>query len=209
MPGGFAAPEEARLSESDLLPDALRPALRSWWLAVEHPLANSPNWDIASTALIDDREGIVLVEAKAHANEIKSDSKPVLAKTNWDNHARIDACCRQASVALDDVLPGWSLSAQSHYQLCNRFAFAWKLASLGKPVVLVYLGFLNADEMSDQGLPLKNADDWESLVRKHGRGVVPDEAWDTPIRVSEVFVRAIIQSMTVNLDGTITEKHLR
>jgi hypothetical protein len=104
---------------------------------------------------------------------------------------------------LDDVLPGWSLSAHSHYQLCNRFAFAWKLASLGKPVVLVYLGFLNADEMSDQGLPLKSADDWESLVRKHGHGVVPDEAWDTPIRVGEVFVRATIQSMTVNLDGKI------
>ncbi len=37
------------------------------------------------------------------------------------------------------------------YQLCNRVAWAWKLADLGVPGVLVFLGFLNATEMRDQG----------------------------------------------------------
>lgn len=35
--------------------------------------------------------------------------------------------------------------------MSNRFAWAWKLATMEVPVVLVYLGFLNATEMGDQG----------------------------------------------------------
>ena len=57
----------------------------------------------------------------------------------------------EADHALNGVLPGWSLSRDSHYQLANRFAWAWKLADMGLPTILIYLGFLNAAEMKDQG----------------------------------------------------------
>lgn len=35
----------------------------------------------------------------------------------------------------------WSLSPQGQYQLSNRIAWAWRLAFLGFPVVLLYLGY--------------------------------------------------------------------
>jgi hypothetical protein len=41
----------------------------------------------------------------------------------------------------------WALSRDWCYQMSIRFAWAWKLAGLGKPVILIYLGFLAYDEM--------------------------------------------------------------
>jgi hypothetical protein len=162
-------------------------------------MANTPNWDIASTATIGDREGLVLVEAKAHTNEIKADGKIWSATSNIENHFRIDACCREASTALNGIMLGWALSAESHYQLCNRFAWAWKLASLGIPVVLVYLGFLQASEMRDQGDPFETSNDWEILVRSHSRDLVPPAAWDQEVRVREIPLCALIRSVHVDL----------
>ena len=87
-----------------------REALTRWWLAVRKR-ANTPNWDIVSTATIDGIEGLVLVEAKAHAAEIKAVGK--LREGRAENHARINAACRGASAALNSVLPvGWSLGSQ-------------------------------------------------------------------------------------------------
>jgi hypothetical protein len=45
-------------------------------------------------------------------------------------------------------------------------------------VALVYLGFLNADEMADRGKPFRSHDEWVEAVRSHGRGIVPDAVWD-------------------------------
>jgi hypothetical protein len=70
------------------------------------------------------------------------------------NHDKIGSAIRQANTNLNLISPGWNLSGDLHYQLSNRFAWSWKLASLGIPVVLVYLGFLNANDMSDQGHPI-------------------------------------------------------
>jgi hypothetical protein len=36
------------------------------------------------------------------------------------------------------------ISRDNRYQMSNRFAWSWKLASVGVPVVLVYLGFVGA-----------------------------------------------------------------
>lgn len=62
--------------------------------------------------------------------------------------------------------------------MANRFAWSWKLASLGVPVVLVYLGFLNAIEMSDLGDPFREPADWVECVKAHCIGKVPEDAWD-------------------------------
>src|SRR5258708_130679 len=64
MPRGFLAPREARLGEAvNLLSTENRELVSDWWLAVRHRNANTPNWDLASTARIDGREGLLLVEA--------------------------------------------------------------------------------------------------------------------------------------------------
>ena len=53
--------------------------------------------------------------------------------------------------------------------MSNRFAWAWKLTDLGIPIVLVYLGFLGATEMKDNGQPLADAGAWESIVKRHSQ----------------------------------------
>jgi hypothetical protein len=215
MPRGILYPKEAKLGDADsFLSAEHREAVSGWWLAVRKR-ANTPNWDIASTATIDGIEGLVLVEAKAHSAEIKIDGKPAsreLAEAKAEtgsvragpdnsarNHEHIAAACREASDALTGVLPGWALSIESHYQLCNRFAWSWKLASLGIPVILVYLGFLHAEEMRDQGLPFDSAENWERLVRDHSRGIAPTEIWDHAISVQGTPIRAMIRSREVDL----------
>lgn len=51
------------------------------------------------------------------------------------------------------------------------------MTQLGIPVVLVYLGFLKADEMHDRGKPLAAATDWERLVKDHSQRLFPAEVW--------------------------------
>lgn len=71
LPQGFAARGEARLGESAvLLSGPQRAVLTRWWLAVPGR-GNTPNWDIAATALVGQRAGLVLVEANAHVAELK------------------------------------------------------------------------------------------------------------------------------------------
>ncbi len=62
--------------------------------------------------------------------------------------------------------------------MSNRFAWAWKLADLGMPVVLVYLGFLRACEMSDDKCkPFTDAADWETVVKRHSQALFAAEVW--------------------------------
>ena len=69
------------------------------------------------------------------------------------------------------------LPCETHYQMSNRFAWSWKLAELGKPVVLVYLGFLCADEMADQGESFPYHAAWERAVHEHSQRLFPQEVW--------------------------------
>ncbi len=196
LPQGFSNPREAKLGdEAALLSGTKRETLTAWWLAVRTN-ANTPNWDIVSTCTINGQEGLLLVEAKAHAAELHKGGKP---KGRAENDASIGSAIAQASAALKQVVPDWALSAATCYQLCNRFAWAWKLAMLGTPVLLVYLGFLHAEEMRDQGAPLTDQDDWERLVRNHGRGLVPNDAWERPLDIAGTPFQAIIRSVEIEL----------
>ena len=62
-------------------------------------------------------------------------------------------------------------------------------------MILVYLGFLNAAEMTDQGQPFRSAIEWSDLIRSHAEGIVPNDAWDRPIDINGTKMRAIIQSV--------------
>jgi len=86
----------------------------------------------------------------------------------------------------------WALSIEHHYQMSNRFAWAWKLTELGIPVVLVYLGFLNAIEMSDRGVPFSNHKAWDQIVMSHSGPLFPDEVWNQRWRLNgETFIPLI------------------
>ncbi|HXS19814.1 MAG TPA: hypothetical protein VN735_01220 [Steroidobacteraceae bacterium] len=198
-PRGFLEPDEAKLGESPgFLPEADRDTLTRWWLA-RSSRANTPNWDIVSTCRIGDRAGLILVEAKAHQGEFADDR---CGATNEDNYRQIEGALLQAETAWNTMIPGFALSAGSHYQLGNRFAFAWKLATMGTPVVLVYLGFLNAGEMErGNRVLLRDHARWRDFVLQTSKDTVPPEVWDRTFNVNGTALTVLIRSAVVEIDA--------
>jgi hypothetical protein len=167
--------------------------------------ANTPNWDIASTCRIDSKPGLLLVEAKSHdaelRNEEKGKEKPSATANSWLNHEQIGACIEKASLALAEQthLP-WALSRDWNYQMANRFAWSWKLASLGKPVILVYLGFLDCQEMrKKKQFPFAKHEDWDRLVKSHSSSLFPAQVWDQRWPIHGQFLIPIIRTMKQSL----------
>ena len=193
--------KEARLDrDTGFIPDRGRIALKEWWLSVPRG-ANTPNWDLASTCTVEDRQGLLLVEAKAHATELSAAGKSLPTTENgWKNHERIGLAIAESSSELQRECGGaWSLSRDDRYQLSNRFAWAWKIAALGTPVALVYLGFLNADDMRRDGPLFQTHDDWANAVRQHAVGAVDDSCWGRRLQVRNVPLFPLIRSRTVRL----------
>lgn len=201
MPQGFEDREEAQLHRaSRLLPRTVRASLRSWWLAASPSYATTPNWDIASTCLIGAQEGLLLIEAKAHDEELNKEEAGKKLHSNASdgsrkNHEQIGRAIQEANIGLNATIPGWSLSRDSHYQMSNRFAWAWKLTDLGIPVILVYLGFLNATEMADIGNPFATGSDWETLVNSHSEPLFPAAVWDQKWKLNGQSFIPLIRSV--------------
>jgi len=195
MPCGFLNPDEAKLGESpDFLSEKQRKALTAWWLKVTRN-ANTPNWDIVSTCKIEGQPGLILVEAKAYDKELKQNDK--CNASNPDNLEQIGNAIRKANTGLNAILSGWGLSQDSHYQICNRFAWSWKIATLGVPVILVYLGFLKAEEMADQGKPFNSIDEWGDIIRSHAHGIVPDGVWNMRLEINGTPMRTLIHALDI------------
>jgi hypothetical protein len=192
MPDGFSNPEEARLGETlKFLTPNQREVLTDWWLAVREK-ANTPNWDIISTCTIGGRQGLLMVEAKAHVGELNPND--CCGSANEKNRNRIEKAIGQVNQGLGE---GWTLSIESHYQLSNRFAWAWKVASLGVPAVLVYLGFLNADEMAR---PFRSHGAWEACLLNYANGTVPRGVWNSDsLKVNDCPLIPLIRSAGVNV----------
>ena len=129
---------------------------------------------------------------------LRQDGKDLGPKTNRKNHERIGDAIGKANTGLNGVLTGWNLARDSHYQLSNRFAWAWKLAQLGVPVVLVYLGFLNATEMVDQGTPFHDARHWRDCLLGHAQGIVPEQAWETRLLLGKAHLIPLIRSVDLS-----------
>jgi hypothetical protein len=146
---------------------------------------------------------LLLVEAKAHEHELTKEeaAKPLQETANGRrNHERIGECIQQANLALTAATGrSWTLSHRSHYQMSNRFAWAGKLAELGVPVILVYLGFLKADEMKPKDKPFANREEWEQLVRSHSATLFPGDIWNRTWTVAGQPLAPLIRTTTVNL----------
>ena len=177
---------EARAGELiSLLPfskerqEEIKKGLLAWWLATPHSRANTPNWDLASACHINGKPGLLLVEVKAHAAELDAAGKHFSEKSNRQNHERIGLAIEQANAALTAATGNpWRLSRDHHYQLSNRFAWAWRLADLGVPVALLYLGFLNAQDMDGKDTELfLSEEQWAAAIQEYGAGVVDNACW--------------------------------
>jgi len=190
MPQGFLDKAEAQLGRTKtFLSDGQRKQVLKWWLARRKGI-QTPNWDIVSDCTIDGREGLLLVEAKAHRKELKEDDS--CSSTNEENLERIARAIRESSDGLNRIFPGWSLSRDEHYQLCNRWAWSWKLATMGIPVILIYAGFLNANEMRN---PFKSARDWHDAVLNYAENYVPVKAWEQNLKIGEIQIHGLIRAI--------------
>ena len=207
MPQGFDQAEEAQLNEAhSLLPPQDCEALGDWWLAVQSDDSKTPNWDIACTCTVDGRKGLLLVEAKAHTQELKVKDK---VEGSPRNCARIAKCIAEANAALADWTDlNWALSHEHRYQMANRFAWSWKLTKLGYPVVLVYLGFLRAEEMRKgrEQTPLKNHAEWKGLVKVHSEPLFPAGVWDRQWVIHSQPLVPRICSIKIDYDLPMEEK---
>ena len=83
--------------------------------------------------------------------------------------------------------------------MSNRFAWSVKLTELGLPVILVYLGFLNAAEM-DKGMKKKHFadyDEWKALVKSHSSHLFPEGVWNAPWTLHGQAFMPLIRSMEI------------
>jgi hypothetical protein len=203
MPKGYNNPNEARLEQfgPHILSTINWQTLQDWWFAYK-PGANTPNWDLASTCTIQGRQGLVLVEAKSHAQELETAGKRLESTASINsrkNHDHIGQAIKQASDALGKVIPGINISLDTHYQLANRVAYSWKIASLGIPVVLVYLGFLGDKNISDVGKPFIDDNNWLQVMRTYRRDQIPEDFTERWIYCGKESMQMIIRSLPVKL----------
>jgi hypothetical protein len=174
LPTGFHSGKEGELK--DFLKEhfnlQLATNIKKWWL---HNNGRTPNWDLISTCTINGERGILLVEAKAHVDELKKENKgkPFNERTSSEksklNHKQIALAIEEANIGINKVISGLSISRNNCYQLSNRIAHAWWLANKGIPVVLLYLGFLNSDDMRDKYKVFNTDLEWKDCFKEHAK----------------------------------------
>lgn len=147
-----------------------------WWITHRSDNNRRPCLDLIARlqSLGDEGFGILLVEAKAHVSEAKirdAKSAPSGSAASISNDVRIRRRIRETRTALNRLGRGTTyLSTEDHYQLANRLAYTVHLASLGYPVVLLYLGFLGDTYFDD---PLIDSNHWQRVMGGYLQGVVP------------------------------------
>ena len=202
MPRGHVASEEARLDTFGplVLPESdVWANLRRWWLIHEGG-ANTPNWDIAMGCEVEGRGGLVLVEAKANVPELNIGGKRLEATASARsaaNHDQVGRAVNEACAELQRVSAKTAISRDSHYQLANRIAFAWKLASLGVPTVLVYLGFVGDEGIADAGAPFTDSGHWQSTFAEYAHTMVPEDLFERRIECGQAPTWFLVRSRRV------------
>lgn len=179
FPKGLANPREIELDKEKIPIDGsidYCTKLNKWWLKKS---AKTPVWDLVCKAEIEGLPGLILVEAKAHNNELYKEKDKTGSEKGSANYNRIEEALKLVNTRYK-----YNLSPDTHYQLSNRIAWSIKLASLGIPVVLIYLGCINTEEMLssiNKNDPLiKGSKDWKELVENYS-GEVGFKQWEEKI----------------------------
>jgi hypothetical protein len=173
--------------------------LRRWWLAHERG-ANTPNWDIALACEVESQPGVILVEAKANVPELTASGKLLdnaASTVSHENHARIAEAISEACSQLRRISANVAISRDSHYQLSNRVAFAWKLASLGVPTVMIYLGFVGDAGIAEAGEPFNDAAHWNDVFAAYAHSLVPKELFERRIDCGTAPMWLLVRSRPV------------
>ena len=168
---------------------------QDWWVDGR---GTRPTWDLLCHVLVSEKPGVLLVEAKAHESELDWEGKQLQSTAKLaskKNHSKIASCIEEAQAAFQNRFDGlFQLSIDSHYQLANRLAYAWKLADLGVPTVLLYLGF-NGDKYFTHDY-IRDDRHWQRVMGGYIQGVVPHHF---PERVHELGKGGSIQMLVRSL----------
>ncbi len=214
-PKGIVNPNEVELDKQEIPVGGSKEycnKLYQWWLGDTKKRERTPVWDIILTAEIDQKPGLILIEAKAHEEELnkekKGKDKPSESKQSQANHERIREAIEKAREGLNRASQSdkVNIDRDTCYQMSNRLALAWKLARLGIPVVLMYLGFENTEEMKDDGKTrlIENYEQWARTVNEHSKHIGFD-LWEIPITVkvenaeNTVNIYPMIRSVDIQL----------
>jgi hypothetical protein len=155
----------------------------AWWIVKRNARVRTPNFDLISTATICGMPGVLLVEAKAHHGELETCGKSFKSSSSPENHQKIGASIELANRALNGIAPGFKLSRDAFYQVSNRMAWGWRLASLGVPVTVLYLGFVQDPyRPKDQ---FESNEDWRQAARRYLGNAVPVDVLDRRLQCSE------------------------
>lgn len=200
-PKGFASHEESVLvNESDLRIAGLLDwkEIVDWWLVhCKHESPKIPNWDLACTCSIEGSPGLILVEAKANENELDRKAKRPPSKTreSIENHDRIGYAIEEARASLEELLKEpCTISRDLHYQLSNRVAYAWKIARMGVPVVLMYIGFTGDTYFKDH---LRDNSHWRRIFDGYIQGVLPQSMLETKMNCGKASMTMIVRTKPV------------
>ena len=111
MPEGFAHTAEPQLGYADqFLTAGRRAALAQWWLAVPRR-ANTPNWDLVSTCQVaGQKQGLLLVEAKAHAGELSAAGKTLTKRPSVNSAQNDQRHCQVDENHVDRPPRYWALA---------------------------------------------------------------------------------------------------
>ena len=74
-------------------------------------------------------------------------------------------------------------------------------SSWGIPVVLLYLGFLNAEEMTDRGQVFDSEDQWETSLKSHSEGIFENRCWGQWIDLNGIPLLPLIRGVEQPLCG--------
>jgi len=146
---------------------------RKWWIPFK---GKRPTWDLLCHIEVANKPGLLLVEAKAHVGEIGEKNRKTPPEKGNPRSLANDYSIRlrlaEASLSLAQLNIGnFHLSSDHHYQFSNRITYLHKLAREGVPTVLMYLGWLNSSDWTDD--PLKSHDHWEKIMRDHMEPIAP------------------------------------
>ncbi|WP_437193283.1 hypothetical protein [Planctomicrobium sp. SH527] len=170
---------------------------RKWWIPFK---GNRPTWDLICHLEVEGKPGLLLVEAKAHLDEMseKNCKSPVDKKNERSiaNDLSIRLRLAETSLALSSLGAGFfHLSADHDYQLSNRLAYLHKLACDGVPVVLMYLGWEGSSDWTIDPFPDGAA--WREAVKGHFERIGPWQFVETQHRLeSGVPYQMIVRSLS-------------
>jgi hypothetical protein len=166
-----------------ILTEDIQEELLSWWLAKRKGQQSLPQFNFLSTCMIDEKPGLFLIQFKKRVDNDFPEGKN--NEDNKDNHKQIGDRISSVSEKLsDDDKFSFGLTHESYYELSNRFAWTWKLADLGIPVVLVYLGFISTKEM-DEKIFYSHVDFVRSMITGDPAKIVDPNAWEKKFEVGD------------------------